>query len=498
MKRLHRYIIRSFIGPWILTFVLAMIVLILQFVWKYIDELVGKGLSWTIISELFLYLSAQLIPMALILSVLLASIMTFGNLGEHSELSAIKSSGVSLTRIMSPLLVLVIILMIGTAMFSDRVVPRANQKFFALMISIRQQRPEFDIKERQFVNDTRLEGYTLRIGKRTNQNNILHDIMVYDHTAKAGNVSVTVADSGHLVMTQDRKNLLLTLYNGYSYAERLDENNRITPNKPLQRNRFEMQQFLFNLPGSDLERIDEELYKANYRVKTMNELSDYVSALYRDLRYHRDKLSKDLMLTQLFRLDDKSDPRLPLTARQDSLALLRVNIDSLMDTADANSRRVAIGHALSYARSAHNLVTAGRERDQSKLRWIYRHQVEWHRKLTLAVACLIFFLIGAPLGAIIRKGGLGTPVVISTIFFIFYYVISLASEKYAQAGVLPVILGMWSSTIILLPLGIFLTIKTTRDSAIMNPDSYGLLLRKMTRLFKRGKHGSHENPSVNQ
>ncbi|MFO7617608.1 MAG: LptF/LptG family permease [Bacteroidales bacterium] len=498
MKRLHRYIIRSYIGPWILTFVLAMIVLILQFVWKYIDELVGKGLSWTIISELLLYVSAQLVPMALILSVLLASIMTFGNLGEHSELSAIKSSGISLTRTMSPLFILVIALMIGAILFSDRVVPRTNQKFFALMVSIRQQRPEFDIKEGQFINDSRLEGYTLRIGRRTNRNNMLHDIMVYDHTAKAGNVSVTVADSGHLVMTRDRKNLLLTLYTGYSYAERLDENNRITPNRPLQRNRFEMQQFMFNLPGADLERADEEIYKDNYRVKTMIELSEYVDALHRDLRYHRDKLSKDLLLTQLFRLDDKNDPKEPLSTRQDSLAALRVNVDSLLSPGDEKIRKMAIDNAINYARSAMNLVTAGSDRDQSKLRWIYRHQVEWHRKLTISIACLIFFLIGAPLGAIIRKGGLGTPVVISTLFFIFYYIISLAGEKYARAGILPVWLGMWGSTILLLPLGILLTVKTTRDSAMMNADSYRLFIRKVSRLFKAGNNGNNENTPVNQ
>ncbi len=490
--------IRSYVGPLVLTFCLAMIVLILQFVWKYIDELVGKGLSASVISELLIYVSAQLVPMALILSVLLASIMTFGNLGEHSELSAIKSSGVSLTTIMAPLFFLVISMMIGAIFFANYVVPKTNQKFFALMIDIRQQRPEFDIKEGQFINDSRLEGYTIRIGHRTNQNNMLHDLMVYDHTSKAGNVSVTLADSGFMVITRDKRNLLLTLYNGYSYAERLDDNNRIDKNKPLQRNKFEMQQFLFNLPGSELERTDEEIYKDNYRVLTMKGLSNYAGELRRDRDYNRNKLARDLIQSQLFRLEDKNPEKIPLTKEQDSLAAIRIGIDSVYHNIDETLLKETVDYAINLARSSQNLVNTGAERDYSKKKWIFRHQVEWHRKLTLSVACLIFFLIGAPLGAIIRKGGLGTPVVISTLFFIFYYILSLAGEKYARAGILPVWLGMWGSTLLLMPLGIFLTIKTTRDSAIMNTDTYLLFFRRISRILGFNGNRKNENPPVNQ
>lgn len=486
--------IRSFTGPLIMTFCLAMIVLILQFVWKWIDELVGKGLTWSVISELLMYVSAQLVPMALILSVLLASIMTFGNLGEHSELSALKSSGVSLTRIMTPLLFLVIILMAGAFLFSNYIVPKTNQKFFALMIDIRQQRPEFDIKEGQFVNDTRLEGYTIRIGKRSVKSKMLYDLMVYDHTSKAGNVSVTLADSGYMVMTKDKKNLVLTLYSGRSYAERLDDNKRIQKNKPLRRDHFEMQQFLFNLPGNELERTDEEIYKDNYKVKTMAGLSSYAKDLKKDLDYYRDKLANDLILSQYFRMDEKKKDSVPLTPRQDSLASLRINLDSLFRAMPLTRKKETVDYAMTLARSSQNLVSSTAERDQSKQRWIFRHLVEWHRKLTLSIACLIFFLIGAPLGAIIRKGGLGTPVVISTLFFIFYYIISLAGEKYARAGIFPVWFGMWGSTLFLFPLGIFLTIKSTRDSALMSGETYKLIIRKISGILRFVSRHKNENP----
>ena len=231
MKRLYRYMIASFSGPFVMTFFIAMIVLILNFVWKWVDELVGKGLGWEIITELLFYVSVRLIPMALILAVLLASIMAFGKLGEHSELSALKASGISLTRIMYPVIWLVVMMTIGAFFFSNYVVPRTNLKFYTLLLDIRHQRPEFDIREGQFYNG--IEGYSLKIGDRSRDGRMLYDLMVYDHTARSGNTAVTIADSGRMVITQNNKHLLLTLYNGSSYSELLGENNRVQKNLSL-------------------------------------------------------------------------------------------------------------------------------------------------------------------------------------------------------------------------------------------------------------------------
>lgn len=488
--------IRSYIGPLVMTFCLAMIVLILQFVWKYIDELVGKGLSWSVISELLLYVSASLIPMALILGVLLSSIMTFGNLGEHSELSALKSSGVSLTRIMAPLFVLVITITAGAFLFSNYTIPKTNMKFFTLLLDIRKQRPEFDIKEGQFYNG--LEGYSLKIGSRSKTSRMLYDLMIYDHTAKIGNSSVTVADSGYMVMTDDKRNLMITLYNGYGYSEQLDDNNRLKPNKPLRRDKFGMQQFRFTLPSGELDRTEEDLFKDNYKRKNMAELTEYVDIFQGAMENKRDRVSRELNTNHYFKYDDKKDTLTPLNEHQQKLTSLRVDPLAVYDSLPPDRRLRVIEYSVGQAQIVQGMIKTAADVYKSDSSWMYRYQIEWHRKLTLALACLVFFLIGAPLGAIIRKGGLGTPVVVSTLFFIFYHIISLAGEKYARAGILPVWLGMWGSTLILFAIGIYLTIKSKRDSAILSGETYMLLLRKILRFGSRNRLASNANSSAHQ
>ncbi|MFA5815127.1 MAG: LptF/LptG family permease [Bacteroidales bacterium] len=488
--------IRSYIGPLVMTFCLAMIVLILQFVWKYIDELVGKGLSWSVISELLLYVSAGLIPMALVLAVLLSSIMAFGNLGEHSELSAMKSSGISLTRIMAPLFFLIVFITAGAFLFSNYTIPKTNMKFFTLLLDIRQQRPEFDIKEGQFYNG--LEGYSLKIGNRSKNSRMLYDLIIYDHTAKIGNTSVTVADSGYMVMTEDKRNLMLTLYNGYGYSEQLDDNQRMKKSKPLRRDKFGMQQFLFTLPSNELNRTNEDYFKDNYKRKTMGELSKYVAEFKVAMVNKRDKVSHDLLQTQYFKLVDKKDALTPLSEHQQKLATLRVDVRNLYDSLTPIDRAEVLEQTLGQARIAQSMIKTASEVYKGDQTWMFRFQIEWHRKLTLSLACLIFFLIGAPLGAIIRKGGLGTPVVVSTLFFIFYHIISLAGEKYARAGIMPVWLGMWGSTFILLAIGIYLTIKSTRDSAVLSSDTYMLLIRKFLRFGRRNGIINNEDPPAHQ
>ena len=475
--------IRSYIGPLIMTFCLAMIVLILQFVWKYIDELVGKGLSASVITELLLDVSASLLPMAVILGVLLSSIMTFGNLGEHSELTALKSSGISLTRIMAPLLILAALITGGAFAVSNYLIPKTNMKFFTLLLDIRKQRPEFDIKEGQFYNG--LEGYSLKIGHRSKDGRMLYDLMIYDHTAKIGDVAVMVADSGHMVMTEDKRNLVLTLYSGSGYTEQLDENKRIQKNKPLRRDKFSMQQVLFKLPSNELSRTDEDLFKDNYKRKNLSELKQYVDIFRPAMENKREKAWRDLLANQLFKMQDKKDTLTPLSDKQKKLAATRVDMQAVFDSLPPEERTKAIDHALSLARTAQSIVKTTNEIYRSDASWMYRYQIEWHRKFTLSLACLIFFLIGAPLGAIIRKGGLGTPVVVSTLLFILYYIISLAGEKYARAGIMPVWLGMWGSTIILLAAGIYLTISSTRDSSVMIGETWSLLLRKIVRFGRK-------------
>jgi lipopolysaccharide export system permease protein len=301
-----------------------------------------------------------------------------------------------------------------------------------------------------------------------------------------------------MVMTDDKENLILTLYSGSSYSEYLDTNKRIDKNRKFQRTQFASQQLLFALPGDSLKRTDEEIYKDNYMMKTMKGLISYSNELRIDMNRKRDRVAKDLMLTQYFRLEDKKEEPTPLTEEQQTLAAKRIDIQALYDSLPLVRKAEVASHALMLAKGAQNMVTNSLETSKSDLRWINRHMIEWHRKLTLSIACLIFFLIGAPLGSIIRKGGLGTPVVVSTLFFIFYHIISLAGEKYARAGILPVWLGMWGSSILLLPLGIFLTFKSTRDSAIMVGESYTILIRKILSFGRRLGLARNEDPPANQ
>jgi len=410
-----------------------MIVLILQFVWKWIDELVGKGLEWSVIVELIMYVSAKLIPMALILGILLASIMTFGNLGEHNELTALKSSGISLVKAMFPVFFVVLFISAGSFTFSNYIIPVTNMKFYTLLLDIRQQRPEFDIREGQFYNG--LEGYSLYIGDRSKDGKTLYNIMIYDHSKKKGNVALTRADSGYMRITEDEKNLILTLFNGYSYGEQLSDDNNIQENRPLRRDMFASQQVLFNLPGTELNRSREDLYKTHYQMLNMQQLRDTAGGLYGELIWRRNKVGHELIEQQYLRLEDKKQARenpeyypVPLEISEP---------DSLITAMPVNDQLEVYKLALNFARSVQSKLSDSYNTMIIRKKWVNMYLNEWNRMLINAAACILFFLIGAPLGAIIRRGGLGTPVVVSVIFYIAYHILTLAGEKYARAGFLP-------------------------------------------------------------
>ena len=494
MKRLHKYLIRSFLGPFILTVTIAMIVLLLQFVWKWIDELVGKGLEFAVIAELLSYVSARLIPMAMILGILLASIMTFGNLGEHNELTAMKSSGISLVRMMYPIFGLILLFGAGTYAFSNYLIPVTNMKFFTLLLDIRQQRPEFDILEGQFYNG--IEGYSLYIGDRSKDGKVLYNLMIYDHSKDKGNVAVTMADSGNMRITENKDYLILTLYSGYSYAEELSADNTIQENRPLRRDEFESQQVLFNLPGSELNRTREDLYKNHYQMLNMGQLRDTANALEGEMIWRRNKVGHELIEQQYLRMENKKQAREDTAyyARPDS----SVNPVDLIDSLPVENQKEIYTMALTFARAVQSKLKNSQEVLESRKRWVNMFRNEYHRMMTFAMACLVFFFIGAPLGAIIRKGGLGTPVVVSVLFFIAYYIITLAGEKYARAAFIPSWLGMWSSTIILLPFGFFLIYKSNRDSKIMVGESYARFFNKILSFVGLSRKRRNENPANHQ
>jgi len=467
-------------------------ILLMQFLWRYIDDLIGKGLEMSVISEFLLYTSASLVPMAMPLAVLLASLMTFGNLAENLELLAFKSSGISLVRIMAPVMVLSAFLAVGAFMFANYVMPVTNLKMRSLLYDIQQQRPELSIKPGVFDNN--LEGYSIRIGDRDSKTNLLTDILIFDHTNKEGNTKVTVADSGYMKMTADEKHLLLTLYNGRTYEElqKQKTKNRNVKSYPHQRSQFEHQDLIIEMTGFGLNRTDENLFRNSYQMLNISQLEHFEDSLEADLDtlvndFHATinstlvRKSKNIMIKRSRILPDT----LKAKRREEGMEVLTLHVDSAYARLNKLEQRRAISQAINFARSNKGLTTSHANTSDWKISKLRRYQIEIHRKYTYSLLCLIFFFIGAPLGAIIRKGGLGIPVIVSVMFFLIYYVISMMGEKVVRENVLPPFAGMWISTLLLVPISVWLTIKAANDSVILNVETYFLWVKKLTHGTKK-------------
>jgi len=491
VKKLHLLVIKSFVGPLILTFFFVVFILLMQFLWKYIDDLIGKGLEFKIIAEFLVYTSATLVPLAIPLAVLLASLMTFGNLAENLELLALKSSGISLVRIMNPVIVLSALLAIGAFLFSNHVLPYSNLKMRSLLYDIQQQRPELTIKPGIFDNN--LEGYSIRIGDKDSRTSLLKEILIFDHTDKQGNISVTVADSGYMKMSADEKHLLLTLYNGKSYIElqKQKKENRQAKSYPLRRDEFEQQEMIIEMTGFGLNRSDEKLFRNSYSMMNLDQLHHFDDSLGGELKEILDKFQRtiDKTLTGKHKITLINQPYSPpdSISAEDStgIRIQPIHVDSVFAELNKLERRRAITQALNLARSNKSVTTSSVGTAEWKATRLRRYQNEIHRKYTYSLLCLIFFFIGAPLGAIIRKGGLGMPVIVSVLFFLIYYVISMIGEKFSREGLAPPYIGMWISTFILVPVSIWLTYKAARDSVILNIDTYFTWFKKLRLGAKR-------------
>jgi lipopolysaccharide export system permease protein len=472
MKILHRFMLKQFLGPFIMAFVIVIFTLLMQFLWKYIDDLVGKGLALSVIGELLLYTSAQLSIMAFPLAVLLASIFTLGNLGENYELIALKAAGISLQRIVFPLIVLSVAIGICAFVFANNVTPVTNLKMRTLIYDIQQQRPELQIQEGIFYNG--IEGYSIRIDRRNYKTQMLYDLMIYNHTKKQGNTQVILADSGRMAVTADKRFLEVTLYHGHSYEDVVDARKPARQNKnfPFRHDFFDRQVFRMVLPGFDLERSDEQIFKSSYQMMNLAQLNNTIDSLSQILVTQEDQLRK--IVQPVYRTPELSHQPVDTSLR----AKVPDNFRVEFDRQPKSKRQMAIQEAVNSVRTQKDQV-AGliyELDDKSKRNWKY--EIEWHRKFTMSLACIIFFFIGAPLGAIIRKGGLGTPIIIAVFFFVLHYVISMIGEKSAREGAMTPFEGMWLSTFIVLPIGVFLTCMATRDSSIFNQELYVNYIRK--------------------
>jgi lipopolysaccharide export system permease protein len=461
----------------LLTFFVVLFVMLLQILWLHIDDLVGKGLGLMVIAEFLLWAVIAYIPLALPLSTLLSSIMTMGNMGESNELLAMKAAGMSIQRIMRPLMGLVVIISFAAFFAANDLIPYANLQIKSLMYDIRQKRMEIKIPTGIFYDG--IENYSLRIERQDERTHLMYDMIIYDHTDKRGNVSVTRADSGYMKLTSNKTHIIVKLFHGYTY-----EGNKQQVRDtiyPFQKRHFSEQEVLIPLQNHEFKRSDNERFKEQAEVKSLHELNTLADSL--SLAQHN--------MTNTYASDFRYKAAFARTQEFDTSRVFRkkyiytANCDSLFASLPASRKVAAVNGALSRVAQAlsqnETHFTNYEQVDYQKR----RANIEWHRKFTLPIACLIFFFIGAPLGAIIRKGGLGMPTVVSIFFFMVYWVVDISGKKLSRDGVLDPVVGIWLSSFVLLPMGIFLTYKATTDSALFNTDRYIEVLKNIIKIFNK-------------
>ena len=476
------YLVKKFIPPFFLTFFLCLLIILMQFLWKYVDDLVGKGLEWYLILELLFYASATFVSLALPLAVLLSSLMTFGNLGEKYEIVAMKSAGISVMRLMRPLAFIAILITAFSFWFSESVVPVANVKLRTLLYEIREQKPTLSISEGVFYDG--LGDYTIRIGKKNRDNERIEDVLIYDHSKHQGNVTGTYAKRGTMTMTPDKKHFILTLYDGYFWDETRSEGGD-NSSLPFFFAKFDQQYMRIDLSSFEMQKVDESFFKSSNKAMKMRELSkklDTMAVYLDDLKGSLGRKYFDQ--SSFYQMAGVSNPDFQIKADVKPFPDLQtLPIDKRLQIMDMASMKIK--GSIAQIQPSNDIFTIDQET-------MYLYEIEWHRKIVMPLACLLFFFIGAPLGTIIRKGGIGVPLVVTVVFFAFYFVISIIGEKMAKSGDLTVWIGMWLSTFILAHIGVFLTYKATNDSAVLSPDAYDNLFKKIKQFF----HKKHENTAT--
>ena len=473
MKRLNLLVLKSFVGPFIVTFFVSLFVLVMQFLWKYIDDMVGKGLTFVTIAQLMMYMSVTLIPLALPLAVLLSSIMTFGNLGEHFELVATKSAGISLTRSMRPLIYAMVVLCGIAFMISNYLMPSASIKANSLLHDVRSAKPTFELKDEAFT--TSLPEVVIRISGKEKEGNKVNDILIYDHRDNRGNIKVVTAKTGEFYLTEDKNYVKFDLYNGASY-EQMDQ--RTNASYPMTVMEFDKQQIVFDISEFKFERSDESIYKGHYEMLRADELQYYIDSL--EIQLSNKFKTNMTYLQPYFHLTDSSFKNLSPQA-------VNYSEPQFIDNLKSDLRQGTIYKALDNARVVKQSVNYSMDDTQNFIKQINRYKIEWHRKFTLSFAIMVLFFVGAPLGAIVKKGGLGMPMIISIMLFIIYHIVTISGEKIIKEKSSNVFLGMWAASYVLLPLGIYLTYKANKDAQLFNKEFYQGLFHGFLGLFKKKK-----------
>ncbi|MDY5433913.1 LptF/LptG family permease [Bacteroides pyogenes] len=484
IKKLDIFIVKSFFMLFVGTFFICLFIFMLQFLWKYVDELVGKGLEMSVMAKFFFYSALTLVPISLPLAILLASLITFGNFGERYELLAMKAAGISLIKIMRPLVFFVCGLVAISFYFQNVVGPIAQANLGTLIISMKQKSPELDIPEGVFY--TTITDYNLKVEKKDRRTGMLYDVLIYNMKDGFENAHIIYADSGRMEMTADKQHLWLHLYSGDLF-ENLKSQNMKSDNVPYRRESFREKHMIIEF-DSDFNMADASIMSNQSSAKNMKSLQVSIDSM---------KIIGDSVGRQYYLEMSEGVFRSPYgLSKEDTIKIKEANIrnyniDSLYNIAPLMQKQKIISGAAGRVENLASDLTFKSYTMEGNDYSMRKHEIEWHKKITISLSCLVFFFIGAPLGGIIRKGGLGMPVIVSVLLFIVYYIIDNTGYKMARDGKWIVWMGVWTSTAVLAPLGAFLTYKSNKDSVVLNADAYMnwfrriVGIRSVRHLFKK-------------
>lgn len=459
-KRLNLLIIKSFIGPFIISFIVVLVIFLVWQLLKYSDDFAGKGLEAKVYAEVVSYLVLSLIPRSLPLAIMLSSLITYGNLGQHYELTAIKSAGISLLKILMPTFLLVATLSVGSFYYSDNVLPWSNLKLYRLLYDIKTKDPAFNLKEGVFYAD--LEGYRIRVEKKVPESEKVYGIMIYDHTKGMGNMEVIVADSGTIKLDKSETKMSLHLFNGHRFSE--ETKNGRTVNQQFSRTDFLSSRIIIDMSELKMKDTPEELFSSNRFMLNVKQISTYSDSI---LQEHRELLQGfGSQIHEQLQFDPIDSSVSIVEGLHFGLKMTDAQIKQLYRStqADASNLRYTIERKV--------------KRIEDRKSVSNRYLIEMYHRYTEAIACVILFLIGAPVGAVLKKGGIGVPFVVTIVSFIIYYMLTITLEKYSRANTLHPILGGWGAVFILFPVGLFFLIQAYRDARLFEIDGYVKLFRK--------------------
>jgi len=519
MKKIDKLILASFLGPFILTFLVVVFILLNIHMLKYFDDIIGKDLGWDVIGQLLFYFAIFNTPVALPLAVLLSSLITFGNLGEHFELTAIKSLGVSLVRSLLPIFVFVLFVTIGAFIVGNYLVPKAALEAYSLLYDIKQKKPALDLRPGAFYNA--IPDISIKVDEKFQEDGALKGITIYDHRGRTGNKEVTKADSGRMYTFMNNQYLKLELFNGNNYIEGAGSGTDISAGQSseetFRKTKFAKTQIVFDLSSFGLNRTDKKWFQSNRIMRNMKQLDFDMDSVNTEIKTQQ--LSIYTTSSQVFTYHLKKDTIVwpeaikNLKRERDSIALISINKAEVVlpnqvavgirNTWDANitiSEKVRslsdsifktpyspsdLSVASNQVRTVKSQLYNANEQIKSHNDQFIQFEVQWHKILANSIACIAMFLIGAPLGSIIKKGGLGVPVLVSILFFIVFYVLSLMGEKWAKQSVLTVAQGMWLANIVLVTIGLIFLKQARADARLFDADFYNVVWDKLKRRFTK-------------